>query len=140
GSVTLGTVLPSASRYIRVDLPAGIQLGQMLNGTPSPQFSVTLSDGRIAYYWLLSALAPDASHTLSFNISAAASEAECGNRITLRARTVMRNLVGCSTTGQNCEMEATTASDLHSLSIQGECCECIASFAPLENHKYVLSA
>jgi hypothetical protein len=145
--VNLGSLVPLAQRYIRIILPAGVVLDQMLSGSPAPDPNLTIvhADGGTAYYWLLPGLAPGASQSLSFTIknNSYNANASCNElaRMPVNAATIMRNVVVCSADNQPCTVEATTAADVVTipLPITG-CDDCIRSFAPLENHRYILSA
>jgi hypothetical protein len=146
GTANLGSLVPSAQRYIRIVLPAGVVLDQMLSGSPAPDLTIAQANGGTAYYWLLPGLAPGASQSLSFTIknNSFNAGASCNQlaRLPVNASTIMRNTVTCSADNQPCTVEATTAADVVTIPVSASeaCKDCISSFAPLENHRYILSA
>jgi hypothetical protein len=142
GTVTLGTNLPAVLRYLKVILPPGITLDHMVTGS-NYVLSHTLSDGSKAYYWPISALAPNASATISFTVKNVGFATSCEvTRVPIYASTVMLNTITCSGQPQCTDIEATTASDVYILPIPINVinCDCITSFAPFEGDKYTLSA
>ncbi|MBO9702035.1 MAG: hypothetical protein J7604_17640 [Sporocytophaga sp.] len=142
GTVALGTDLPAVFRYLKVVLPPGIALDHMITGN-TRDFQWPLEDGSTAYYWLISALAPNASNTISFTIKNVGFASSCEvTRVPINASTVMLTNLSCQGQSQCSNIEATTASDVYILPIPVNIlnCDCITSFAPFENDKYTLSA